>query len=177
MSVPPELSPRQRAEVFVTTVNMIGKPPQTPRDELLQSMLGPGVEIRSVVPGQPGVAHDFAERIRDKVASLVDPADVTPSYKAAVKEKVDDQLDSPIMRLMGSAMIVHMAGIDLQEERLGMFDDDPEKRKEAEKRALRMQREISLAITAPSLAREEARKLTLWWEDYRNTYGNEDPLA
>lgn len=171
-----ELSPRDRAEAFVRTVNMIGKPPASENDEYLQSMVGPGVLIRSFVSGQERlVPEEFADRIRTRVGELLEPTIGTSSYKNRIRDMVNEQLGSQLMRMMGGDFILGTAGISLERAEYGIFEDDPKKVNEAEKAALRMQIAVSQAIMDPQLAGLERRRTAMWIEEYRMANNNEDP--
>lgn len=165
----PELAAAEMAELM-TLINI---PSANPIEDLLESMTGGGGFIRRFTPGgdQRAVPRELATRIKERLDGLLQQAHITPSFKDHLQNLIQGQLESGMLRVVGTDFILEQCGIDLPNQKYGVFS--PDEAKGVEREAIRLNHPPRSMFT--SVIMEHNQKMDKWIGEYDQTH-HENPL-
>lgn len=176
----PQRSPRELVENFLRLGEFVKEPAPTPlleltleeplRDKIAEFAEAFGIEYSDTLQlgAARSVPQELSASVRGRAEELLEPTALTSEGKAHLLEDIEYSLEQP---MVGFNLVLQQCGIDLEHDKLGIFD--PEEAPKIEREIIRVN--YPNPYPDEELAAEHNEKMDRWIAAYRAKH-NRDPL-
>ena len=158
-------SPAARAEEFRAILSLINRPSTTPFEEAMEQRTG-GI-FRAFVPSYMRVVpQELANTILARARGVFAGLPVTNAGVDHVIRHIDQQLNSGMMRMIGTDFILDACGINIEKGEYGLLD--PVTAVETERQMIIVNRPNPYII--PELALEHNEQMQQWINQFNEKH-------